>query len=636
MSRSTSVMLLLVLLAVLVTTYTAQQLTTPAQAPTAGQNPDAVEEAHRGLLTPKTNPGEEAARSTDQLSKGIPAGGEATAKIPRRNFIDEHIFGRIERDNIPHAGMSTDQEFIRRVYVDATGVLPTAQQVREFVGDKSANKRDKLIDSLIGTEEFAEEYAWFWGDLFRIAGDTGYGRDIFQNWNKEWLLLDRPYNEVVFDLLTPASKAHNTVPALGFIGRINLRVCHNSVDPDDYRMTNRLDVIDELATEVNRIFLGVNSTCITCHDGAGHLEPLNMYLASKTREEFHRNAAFFGQMRSLATTFANDDQVIDDLGPGYDTGHDAPFITKSIMYYPRDGRVYEPAFLLTGEKPRAGQNLRAEYARIMTGHIQFARATVNLLWGRLMTVGFVQPYDGFDMARLGVDPKVKIPKPWTVQPTNPELMEAMAVDFQKSNFSIQHVIKTIMKSNAYQLSSKFPAEWKDEYTPYYARKYIRFMTAPEVLDAIAGATNRPMQFTLGGEKLTRVKQLTYPGQARGSNGGDKTADFKALLQAFFQGDRATQSQDGNRPTTLQALAMTNLELVNKRVLAEKGSRVQQLVESNKSDTDIIDEMFLSTLARWPTPQEREVMLQLMEKDRKTGAETTQWVLLNSMEFVLNH
>jgi hypothetical protein len=361
-----------------------------------------------------------------------------------------------------------------------------------------------------------------------------------------------------------------------------------------------------------------------------------VYLAERTREEFHRNAAFFGQFRSLATTFANDDQVIDDLGAGYNTGKDAPFVTKSIMYYPRDGRVYEPAFLLTGEKPRPGTNLRAEYARIMTSHIQFARATVNLLWGRLMTVGFVTPYDGFDLARI--DPKVKLPKPWTVQPTNPELMDAMAVDFQKSNFSIQHVIRTIMKSNAYQLSSRFPGEWQDSYTPYYARKYIRFMTAPEVVDAIAVATNRrPMQFTLAGSQLTRIKQLSYPGQARGAGpAADKTSDFRALMQAFFQGDRMTQSPDGNRPSTLQALAMTNLDLVNKRVLAEKGSRVQQLLETTKSDPEMIEEMFLSSLARLPTAEEREVMLQLLERDRKSGAENIQWVLLNSMEFVLNH
>jgi hypothetical protein len=380
--------------------------------------------------------------------------------------------------------------------------------------------------------------------------------------------------------------------------------------------------------------LGVNTTCLACHNGAGHLETINLYLSQRTRAEFQNNSAFFGKMNALTTYKDNDDQVVDDSQPGYNSGNDAPFVTISGDYYPRDRKVHDPAFMLTGEKPRPGLQERAEYARILTSHIQFGRATVNLLWGRLMTVGFVQPYDGFDLARL--DPKNPPPKPWSLQPTNPQLLDAMAVDFQKNNYSIQHVIRTIMKSNAYQLSSQFPGEWKDSYTPYYARKYIRFMTGPEVVDAISKATNRPMDFTLAGVTMTRLKQLTYPGDAKGKKDGDKTSDFTALLQAFFQGSRLTQSPDGNRPSTFQALMMTGLDLVNKRVLAEKGSRVQNLVESKISDSDLINEMFLSSLARRPTSQETEWGLQALERDRKLGAEDVQWVLLNSMEFVLNH
>jgi hypothetical protein len=516
-------------------------------------------------------------------------------------------------------------------------MLPDARAVRDFIANKDTAKRDKLIDSLIGTEEFTEQFAWFWGDLFRLGADTGYGKNAFQFWIKEWLRLDRPYNEVVFDMLTPSTKAHNTIPALGLIGRANDGVCWLPADPDDFRVTNRLDVLDILSIENGRVFLGINTTCISCHDGARHLESINLYLSQRKRAEFHGNAAFFGQVRSLTTYMDNDDQVIDDLGPGYRSRNDAPFATPSANSYPRNGSAAEPAFLLTGEKPRPGADLRAEYVRMLTSNIQFARATVNLLWGRLMTVGFVEPYDSFDLARI--DPKNPPPKPWTLQPTNPELLDAMALDFQKSNFSIQHVIRTIMKSNAYQLSARFPAEWKDSYTPYYARKYIRFLSGPEVADAIATATNRPLSFNLQGVPMTRIKQLTFPGDAtggRGGPGGDKGADFAALLQAFFQGSRLTQSPDGNRPTTFQALMMTGLDLVNSRVLAEKGSRVQTLLESGKSNEEMIEDMFISALARRPTPAEREVAQQALEKDRKRGAENIQWSLLNSKEFVLNH
>jgi len=609
----------------------------PSQPPSQQQNPDRFEDAHQGLFAPKTDAGAEAARITNEVAKSLPESGQATARIPRKNLIDEFIFGRIERDNIPHAGLSTDEEFVRRVYVDATGMIPTAKQVRDFVAGTDPGKRDKLIDSLIGTEEFTEQFAWFWGDLFRLGADTGYGKNTFQFWIKEWLRLDRPYNEVVYDMMTPSTKAHNTIPALGLLGRANDGVCWLPADPDDFRVTNRLDVIDIMTIENGRIFLGINTTCISCHDGAGHLESINLYLSQRKRAEFHSNGAFFGNVRSITTYMDNDDQVFDDLAAGYTSGNDAPFATPSSNSYPRNGKTAEPAFLLTGEKPRPGANVREEYARMLTSNIQFARATVNLLWGRLMTVGFVEPYDGFDLARI--DPKNPPPKPWTLQPTNPELLDAMALDFQKSNYSIQHVIRTIMKSNAYQLSARFPGEWKDTYTPYYARKYIRFFTGPEVADAIATATNRPLSFNLQGVPMTRLKQLTFPGDAtggRGAQGGDKGSDYSALLQAFFQGSRLTQSPDGNRPTTFQALMMTGLDLVNNRVLAEKGSRVQQLLETSKSNDDLIEEMFLSSLGRWPASAEREVAQQALEKDRKRGAENIQWALINSKEFVLNH
>jgi hypothetical protein len=98
----------------------------------------------------------------------------------------------------------------------------------------------------------------------------------------------------------------------------------------------------------------------------------------------------------------------------------------------------------------------------------------------------------------------------------------------------------------------------------------------------------------------------------------------------------TQSPDGNRPTTFQALMLTGLDLVNNRVLAEKGSRVEQLLANVGSNDEMIEEMFLSSLARWPTPGEREVAQQALEKDRKRGAENIQWALINSKEFVLNH
>src|SRR5262249_22562485 len=173
---------------------------------------------------------------------------------------------------------------------------------------------------------------------------------------------------------------------------------------------------------------------------------------------------------------------------------------------------------------------------------------VNLIWAKLMTVGFVEPWDGFDLARL--DPKNPPPKPWTIQPNNPELLEALAADFKANHHSMHHLMKTIMKSNAYQLSSRFPGEWKDSYTRYYARKYARMMTGPEVIDSVAQATGQLYKFPFGSGEVQRVKQLTdlndVPGRRGAGAGNAEGLDITSIMNSFFETNRQNAIQGGNR------------------------------------------------------------------------------------------
>ncbi|MBI4471661.1 MAG: DUF1549 domain-containing protein [Acidobacteria bacterium] len=625
--RSLSIASLSLLLLTL--TISAQKQQPPKTPPP--QN-DRFEKAHEGLFGAKPSKAEEASRLTEAVSKLMPGSGSPGAAIPRKNFVDDHIFGRIQRDAIPHAPLAGDEEFIRRVYLDAIGLPPSPDAVREFMANTDPLKRDKLIDSLIGTEEFAEQWAWFWGDLFRTRPES------FQHWVKQWLKVDRPYNEVFYDIVTVTAKHHDMIPAAGFYEGANYSASRapTPTDADNYYLFNRLDFIDEVAVDIGRIFLGINMDCISCHDGAGHLETINLYLSNRTREEFHRQAAFFGKLRSIigysdrALNISNEHTIMDDLGPGYKTDNDAPWHTTAETRFPRDGKAYEPAFILTGEKPRPGENPRKALGRIVPNHTQFARAAANLIWTKLMVVGFVETYDGFDLARL--DPKNPPPKPWTVQLTNPELLEALARDFRDHNYSTHRLMKTIMKSNAYQLSTYFPGEWKQEYTPYYARRFVRVLTGPELADTIAKATDRPYNLQLAGQEVGRVKQLSNP---RSLRSGEGTA-LGTLMQGFFQSTRETPAFYGNQASPLQAMLMMASPVVNSRVRAEKGSRVDNLLQSGKSDSEVIEELFLATLSRRPTLEETEVARHLMEKDRKAGLENVQWALLNSAEFILNH
>jgi len=606
---------------------------------------DRIEAAHGKLLSGEDK-AKEASRLTQAVAPALPGAASSTAPIPRKNFVDEHIFGRIERDKIPHAPVAGDEEFLRRAYLDATGLLPTPDQVRSFLRDTDPNKRDKLIDSLIGSEEFTDQWAYHFGELLRTREAQ------FHIWTKQWLKVDRPYNEVFADMVTPVTKNAKGFPtALTFydpIGYISTR-CGLWTDADDYKGLNRLDWVDEITSDIGRVFLGLSMDCFSCHNGAGHADSFNMFLGSMKRTDFWQQAAFFGKMRNIghsdgsARNFYGGSSLFDDLAPGYNTGNDGLFYTPAEGRFPRDGKTYEPAFLLTGEKPKPGEDPRKALARIAPTHIQFARAAVNIVWQKLMVVGLVEPYDGFDLKRL--DPKNPPPAPWTIQPANPELLEALAKDFRDHNFSIHRAIKTIMKSNAYQLSTSFEGEWKDAYIPYYARRFARVLTGPEAVDIVTQATAAPFDLKLYGQDRQYVKELTSPLSLKGDGGGggalnagnspEKQLIF-AFMQSYYQAERAMPPVDKNVASPVQAMMMMTSPVVTKRVSAEGKTRVANLLKAGKSDDEIIEELFLASLTRRPTADEVEVAKRVIAKDRKTGPENLQWALLNSTEFLVNH
>jgi hypothetical protein len=224
----------------------------------------------------------------------------------------------------------------------------------------------------------------------------------------------------------------------------------------------------------------------------------------------------------------------------------------------------------------------------------------------------------------------------------------MAKDFQANNYSMHHLFKSIMKSSAYQLSTQFPGEWKDQYAPYYARRFARVMTGPEVADNLAHVTGVPYNFTWAGDNMTRVKQLASPGDVNpaqrvgGVNdlGGEGTVEgnsIKAIMQSFFQSTRETPALLTNRPSAVQAMLMMTAPTVVERVASKPGSRIQNLFSSGRTNEQVVEELFLASLSRLPRPAETEVALRILaEGDRLEAAEDIAWVLLNSVEFLLNH
>jgi hypothetical protein len=317
---------------------------------------------------------------------------------------------------------------------------------------------------------------------------------------------------------------------------------------------------------------------------------------------------------------ANTEYTVDDVvEEGY------PTKGESIVRVPRTGGPNEPAFLLTGEKARPGAEPRDELARMLTADIQFARATANRIWAELMGFGIVDPVDDFDLARYY--PDQPLPKGWTIQPSNPYLLDAVAKDFQKSNFSFKHLVRTIMKSSAYQLSSQFEGEWKPEYAPYYARKFVRILSPTQLQDAIYTATARPGNFGTKGYKAEMSMELLDPAHA--------TREVAEMMRAFGQVSRDEMPKKAHT-SSLQAMLMMNSKVVLDRVKAEGGSRVEQLLNSGESDRERVTKLYLATLSRKPLQAELEVAMRELDRDRRKGLENLQWALLNSPEFLFNY
>lgn len=593
--------------------------TKPREAKPETMSTERFTEIHAPILQPQKPV--EAGLLTEEVA-GSTHSGKLAIRIARRNFVDQHIFARMEKDGVKPAPLANDYEYVRRLHLDLTGRIPTAQQVRDFVASTDPAKRDKLVDQLLDSEAFVDKWAYFFMDLFRANGKMGRGQNLFHYWMKENLRVDRPYDDTVRDIIAASAKSNHVVAASNLIAREHVQGKAQPDDGKDFGMVQQLDTHDELAVLYGKTFLGINFSCISCHDGRGHLEKVNVWLSTRKRHEFYQMASFLGNSRYLMYWEDGKPQsgefMIDDENPGYDTKG------KSMIRVPRFGGPNEPAFILTGEKPRPNEEPREALGRMLTAHPQFARATANLFWARLMGVGLVEPYDEFDLARLNPN---QLPKGWDSQLFHPELLDALGSDFRKNNFSLKRLFGNIVKSNAYQLSARYDGDWKDSYTKYHARKFVRQLAAEEVHDAIAMATARPGSFNYGGEKMGWAMQPSGP-----TGGGD----VKHFMQTFGQSNRSNPPKNPVG-TPLQAMLMMQSSVVIDRVLAKNDSRVQQLLDTYKSDdARVIDELFLGALARPATTEEKQIALDTMKRSRTEGAQNLQWALLNHVEFFFNH
>jgi len=607
----------------------ADQKQSPAGAVKSGDL-EMRPEAHAPLFHPKTT---EAGKLTQRVTSEMGTVKVSSAPVARRNFIDDEIFGKMERDGVPHAPLSTDREFLRRAKLDLAGRIPSSAEVRDFLADQSPDKREKLIRKLVGSPEWVDKWAYFYMDLFRANGKMARGVNLFHYALKESLAADRPWDDWARSVIAASAKSNYVVASVNPIVREHVEgKPGEAANGDDLSKVNQLDTHDELNILYGKIFLGMNLSCISCHDGKGHLEKVNVYLSGRKRSDFFGESSFLARTRYIPhvehSAALMGHFLVDDYGAGYDTKADSMLRTK------RTGGSDTPKFLLTDEPAKADVDPREELARMLTAHPQFARATVNLFWSRLMGVGLVEPWDEFDLARL--DPK-NLPAGWEVQASHPELLEKLATWFRDNNYSVQKLFRLICSSSAYQLSAYYPGEWKDTYTKYYARKFVRMLTAEELHDAIVTATERPAKFVITSKHedgSTDESASATVGMAMQVSVPQPKGELKTFMSAFGESNRGAPPRPPS-PSPLQPIMMMRSSVVNDRVLAQKDSRVQRLLDSYKDNGKVVDELFMATLSREPAKPERELALRVMENDRVQGAQNLQWALLNLVEFLYN-
>lgn len=497
--------------------------------------------------------------------------GFAWTNPPEKNFIDTLVDQKLKTLQIVPSEICTDEEFVRRAYLDATGRLPTVEESQAFLTEQSPDKRDRLIDTLVDTDDFASFWTLMTGDVLRANSKklNPTGVQKFRLWLYESIRNDKPLSEFARELLTASGSVYHN-PAANY--------WRASRDPQD-------------ATETTaQLFLGIRIQCAKCHN-----HPFERW----TQDNYYGIGAAFVRIGRKPGSQANDEVV---------------FVSKGgEVTQPRTGKQMKTHLLLKGDVDvPADQDRRQVFAEWLTAPNNpfFAKASVNRIWGQLMGRGIVEPVDDFRDSN---------------PPSNAPLLDKLTEEFVKNGFSRKWAVKAIMKSRTYQLSSrKNQFNANDEI--YFSHANTRLLSAEQLLDAICAVTALPETFP-GAPAGTRATELSEP-----------PADHY-FLKIFGQPQRemACQCERSNESNLSQALQMINGPVVHNK-LRDAGGRIAKLIAANKSDDEIINELYLAALARKPAPAEMDAAKKHIagNTDRKLAMEDIGWALLNSKEFLFQH
>ncbi len=494
---------------------------------------------------------------------------------PPANAVDELVFAKQKDLQLLPAAICSDEVFLRRVFLDCIGTLPTADEARAFLDSRAADKRAKLIDTLLTRDEFSLFWALKWADVLRGSPTTISARGVhsFHRYLVKMVAEDRPVTELARDLLTGSGNTLNK-PGANFF-----RVARTP---------------EEAAETSAQLFMGVRVQCAKCH---------NHPFEGITQTDYYGLAAFFAQVQFKGTAFGLDDEIVY-LQPGREVQNPLTrmpqqpiaFGTKVGPFAPEDDRRTAFADWLT--KP---------------GNRYFAPSVANRVWFHLMGKGIVDPVDDFRD---------------TNPPSNPELLALLANDFAKHGYRLKPLVRTILNSHTYQLTGEAPKQSPNAASPdrYFAQATVRMLAAEQVLDAVSQATGVPESFK------------GYPAGTRALDLPEGGFD-NPFLQAFSRPVRDVVCECAREedPSLPQVLHMLNNAGVLAKVRSKKG-RVAGWLKQNLAADEIVERIYLSTLSRRPTDAERQLVKKHLVSipDKAAGLHDVQHALLNVNEFLLRH
>ncbi len=510
----------------------------------------------------------------------VPLGADVGNIPESKNLVDAAVFNKLKVLGIPPSAPADDATFLRRVSVDITGTLPTEQQVREFLADADPAKRDKLIDRLIDSPSYADHFANKWNMVLRNkkrSADDEAGTFAFYDWIWNSLYENKPYDRFVREIMTASGDA--------------------TIDPA-VTWYREVDEINEQVEDTAQLFLGLRIQCARCHH-----HPFEKW----SQDDYYSFSAFFSRVGKKPLV----------VKPTAGSRDNRFFRTDGMAEAknPRSGKSLKPAGLGAAPLDIPGdRDPRVWLADWMSDKHNpfFAKSVVNRYWKHFFSRGIVEPED--DMRE-------------TNPPTNPELLNNLAQHFIDSGFDLKELVRTICRSQVYQLSS-LPNDYNLKDKQNFSRYYPKRLSAEALYDAFHQVTSTTQAYS-GLPAGTRALQLP------------DTSNVPYFLKVFGQpqADTACECERSQEANLAQSLHLLNSSEVQDKIANASGRAATLSAEKDRPHDVRIRELYRWVYSREPNNEELQIALAHIKRHEaapKVAYEDILWALVNTKEFLFNH